>query len=450
MTALDSNSSPVVEPTATCGLDRSLVNAYGESFRYLVLKVRAPKAPENPAAAARLPLDLGLVIDASGSMSGPRLDAARSAVRKLLLALQPDDRVSLVSFADDVIVHAPAVALDEAGRQALSLALDAMGPRGSTDLAAGWLQGCECVAQRMAVAGRLERDHVFLFSDGHANQGIVDPKQLAAHADALRQRGVPTSTIGIGQGYSPVQLQAIAEAGGGRMHDAEQTHEIAEVVLAELGDARDTVLQDVEIDLDLPPGVEAFAFGTARVTPRPFGLRVLLGAMLGSAERTLVVRLRCPAGHLGETLAIGSTLRWKVAATGAIGERALPACVLTFALPHQCVQQPRDLAASTAAAMQWQAWVLHWSMQQNQDGDVEGAQRFVAEQVRHLQRYCEGLPDGRRFVEALRRLLPTLEHRYDVRVAKEMMLASYKRGRGEFDRRTMLRQDADDFLPPQP
>lgn len=447
MTAFQSSSPHVVEPMAAAVLDRSLINAHGESFRYLVVTVRAPKATKT--AGPRLPFDLGLVLDASGSMRGERLDAARSAVRKLLDALQPDDRVSLVSFADDVVVHTPAVALDASGTSTLQLALDALQTRGSTDLAAGWLQGCECVAQRRAKAGRLERDHVFLFSDGHANLGIVDPNLLAGHANALRERGVPTSTIGIGGGYSPVQLQAIAEAGGGRMHDAERPEEIAEIVLAELGDARDTVLQDVELDLDLPPGVEAFAFGTARVRPRPRGLSVLLGAMLGDAERTLVVRLRCPAGHLGETLAVAPTLFWKVAATGDIGNRALPACTLTFALPHQCVQQPRDLAASTAAAMQWQVWVLHWSMQQNQDGDLRGAQLFVAEQLRHLQRYCEGLPEGHRFIDALRRLLPTLERRYDVRVGKEVMLASYKRGRGEFDKRSMMRDDANDFLPPQ-
>lgn len=448
MTASDPSLPPVAEPSATASLDRTLANAYGGSFRYLVVTVKAPEAVA--AKAERQPFDLGLVLDASGSMSGERLDAARAAVRSLLEALTPEDRVSLVSFADDVVVHAPAVALDAAGRARLAFALDTLHTRGSTDLAAGWLQGCECVAQRRAMAGRPERDHVFLFSDGHANRGLVDPSLLAQHADALRQRGVPTSTIGIGQGYSPVQLQAIAEAGGGRMHDAELPHEIAEIVLAELGDARDTVLQDVEIQFDLPPGVEGFAFGTARTTHGPSGITVLLGAMLSKAERTLVVRLRCPGGSLGESLSIQPRLRWKAAATGEAGERALPACTLTFALPHECSAQLRNVGASLVAAAQWQSWVLHRAMQQNQDGDLRGAHQFVSEQVRYLERYCIGLPDGRIFVEALRRLLPTLDRRYDVRVAKEMMLASYKRGRGESDKRTMLRDDADGFLPPAP
>ncbi|MEQ1632725.1 MAG: hypothetical protein ABL997_10160 [Planctomycetota bacterium] len=42
----------------------------------------------------------------------------------------------------------------------------------------------------------------------------------------------------------------------------------------------------------------------------------------------------------------------------------------------------------------------------NQDSDVRCAHQFVAEQLRHLDRCYIRLPDGRRFVEALRRLLP--------------------------------------------
>jgi hypothetical protein len=209
------------------------------------------------------------------------------------------------------------------------------------------------------------------------------------------------------------------------------------------------VIQDLEIDLDLPPGVEAFAFGTARVTPQPHGISVLLGAMLGEAERKLVVRLRCPAGQHGETLAIETKLRWLQTVTSARSELALPACQMTFAKARECGLQARDLATAGIAALQWQAWVLHCALQQNQDGDVRSTRRFVSEQLRHLIRYCQGLPDGHQIDEALRRLLPTLATRYDPRGAKELLLASYKRGRGEIDRRRQRRDAADLFMPPQ-
>ena len=446
MNTNDPASSRPAQPIATAKLDRSLVNASGDSIRYLVIDVTAPQATV-VEGAPKLPLDIALVLDASGSMQGASIEAAREAVRKLLGSLSDDDRVSLVSFADDVITHASSVATDQLGNAQIESEIARLRTRGSTDLAAGWLQGCECVAVRKATAGRIERDHVFLLSDGHANRGIVLPQQLAAHADALRQRGVPSSTIGIGVGYSPTQLQAIAEAGGGRMHDAERPEEIAEIVLAELGDTRNTVLQDVAVHLDLPAGTQAFAFGAAHTTTRYNGVEVLLGSMLAGARRTLVVQLRTPAGHHGSSLEVRASLRWRHVETGEVGGVALPPNELTFAFAHECEMQPRDVVTSLVAVQQWQAWVVHRSMQMNQVGDIQEAYEFVAQQLRHMIRYSRNLPGCEAYIEALNRLLPTLNRRYDMPMAKEMMLSSYKRSRMEQDRRSMQRHVADEFLP---
>ena len=60
------------------------------------------------------------------------------------------------------------------------------------------------------------QNRVIVLSDGHANRGLVEPGELGHHAAELRKRGLYTSTVGIGDNYSPVQLDAIAEHGGGR------------------------------------------------------------------------------------------------------------------------------------------------------------------------------------------------------------------------------------------
>jgi hypothetical protein len=70
---------------------------------------------------------------------------------------------------------------------------------------------------------------------------------LAKHASELRKRGIVTSTVGVGHNYSPTQLQAIAEAGGGRMHDAEEPGDIAQIVMAELNDTLSTVVDHLEL-----------------------------------------------------------------------------------------------------------------------------------------------------------------------------------------------------------
>ena len=90
-------------------------------------------------------------------------------------------------------------------------------------------------------------NHVILLSDGPANRGILDPEILSNYASEMRDRGLYCSTVGIGDNYSMTQLQALAEAGGVRMHDAEHAHEIAEVVLAELWEVRKTHPQNIKV-----------------------------------------------------------------------------------------------------------------------------------------------------------------------------------------------------------
>ena len=55
--------------------DRSLINHKGDSVRYLEVGMEAP-TPGTDSKPERAPLDLALVIDRSGSMSGALLAAA--------------------------------------------------------------------------------------------------------------------------------------------------------------------------------------------------------------------------------------------------------------------------------------------------------------------------------------------------------------------------------------
>ena len=58
--------------------DRTLINPKGNSVRYLEVSMKAPTPPRD-SQPERTPLDLALVIDRSGSMSGAPLAAASGA-----------------------------------------------------------------------------------------------------------------------------------------------------------------------------------------------------------------------------------------------------------------------------------------------------------------------------------------------------------------------------------
>lgn len=437
-------SLPSADPEFRVALDRSLVNVEGRSVRHLVLTVRAPEPPQTDRP--RVPLNIGVVIDASGSMSGRPLDAAKGATLALLESLADTDHLSLVSFADDVIAHAMAVRLDAAGRSTAANAIRPLVTRGSTALFDGWVGGCEAVATRQAAADATERNHVLLLSDGHANRGECRPERLAHHAAELRKRGILTSTVGIGRSYSPIQLQAIAEAGGGRMHDAEEPHEIAEIMLAELHDTLATTVESLEFTLRLPRGVEPEIYGTSPLARDAEGCDILAGSLLGNATRRIVVKLTFPAGALGDTLPIGVGARWKTPHDGREHATELAAVEARFDTAAACLVQPRCRELAKLVAEQWQAHIYHRAMQLNQDGQREAAAAFATRESRYYDRYCSDLPEMRSSVSSVHAFSPTMIHAYDPVTAKEVFLRSHKTSRGEEDRRSRKRAELEELI----
>src|SRR5687768_6063755 len=100
--------------TMSLGFDRRLVWERGKSVRYLIADITAP--PADGAAVKPKGLNLALVIDASGSMQGMPLEAAKSAAIGVIQRLSEADRLSVVTFASDVITHVSSRTVDDAGR----------------------------------------------------------------------------------------------------------------------------------------------------------------------------------------------------------------------------------------------------------------------------------------------------------------------------------------------
>jgi Ca-activated chloride channel family protein len=199
----------------------------GHSTTLCVLaRIQAPAAPAD--APPRHPLHLALVLDRSGSMSGEPLAEAKRCARHIVDSLAPADRAAIFSFDDEIVRVAPLT--PAADKLALGVALAAIESGGSTNLHGGWRAGADELA-----AGLSGDDvhRVILLSDGCANRGETDTETIAAQCKELAQRGVTTSTYGLGRDFNESLMLAMAGAGRGNAYYGQTAADLAEPFAAE-------------------------------------------------------------------------------------------------------------------------------------------------------------------------------------------------------------------------
>jgi Ca-activated chloride channel family protein len=381
------------DPTLFARFDRALFTSDGRDLRHLLVEVTTPRLDEAARGArSREPLHLALVIDVSGSMGGDRLASAVSAAEQIVDGLGEGDRLSLVSFSSDVTTHTSALPMSSGGRESARAILRSLRVRGTTDLAGGWLAGARLLAEAMQSAPR-DRSHVLVLSDGCANRGIVQPEALARHASELFRRGISSSAIGIGEGWSQRQLEAIAEHGGGRLHHAETPDEMAAVLLGELHDTLDVALEDLIIEIDLPEGVDDTEVSAAGAVLREgTRIRCCSGPVLSGLRREVVLHVLMPS------LPVGTELPFTVRVRGARGEGRAPweaqATATLTADTAAAVRAARtDEHVVERAARAWHAVSIRRLVAWNRKRLHTDAHNYWIAQLDPFEQLCEGRPE---------------------------------------------------------
>ena len=414
------------------GLDRGLAWREGGSVRYLVADLAAHGMRGGQDAPP--PLDLALAIDVSSSMSGEKIDAARRTAAAVAEALTADDRLTLVAFASGAELLLDALPMDEAGHAAAAAAIARLRPSGQTNLFEGWLLAAERVATAMQVAPKASH-RIVLLSDGRANEGVTARSELTRHAGELLARGIITTAVGIGDGYDEELLGGMAEAGGGRLHDAGAASEIAEVVLGELREGRHALLERAVLRLTVPGSIRAEPVGAWSSTALPGAIEIRAGMLLPGRPKRVVFRLHCPKGDHGTTLLLGVSA-WGALPDGAGIAEACPAeTQLILVRGRENDAQSRDIDRSLAVLQAWQAEVLRRVVQMNRDGDRRAARYYLERELRWMERFAQGVPGAEPLLAELVLVLRRVGEDWDERTRKAVYTASRQRSRGEVDLR---------------
>ncbi len=236
----------------------------------------------------RQALNLGFVIDRSGSMSGQKIEFARQAACYAVQQLQLSDRVSITVFDDQVetlVSSTPAIE-----KSSITRKIEGIQPGGSTALHAGWLQGGVQVSQFLNPE---QINRVLLLSDGLANVGETNPDTIATDVHGLAKRGVSTSTMGVGNDYSEDLLEAIARSGDGNYYYIESPQQLPDIFQTELQGLMATVGHTVSLGIDPQVGIEVVdVFNDLDVNRN--GRYQLPNLVVGNSIE-VVMRLKVPA-----------------------------------------------------------------------------------------------------------------------------------------------------------
>jgi Ca-activated chloride channel homolog len=106
--------------------------ANGAATIYLMLKIIQPKIALD---TNRLPLNISFVLDRSGSMQGPKLGYTKQAMQFALRNLDSTDRVSLVTFDNQVELPIPSTTAEN--KDQLAQLVEAIYTGGSTNQSGG-------------------------------------------------------------------------------------------------------------------------------------------------------------------------------------------------------------------------------------------------------------------------------------------------------------------------
>jgi len=187
--------------------------------------------------------NLVFLIDVFGSMDSPdRLPLVQQAFILLTEQLNPNDRVSIVTYASGVSVRLDGATGDEIRR--ICGIIEDLSAGGSTSGAGGIQKAYELATKYFKADGN---NRVILATDGDFNVGISSQKELEEFISTKRKTGVYLSVLGFGMGnLKNNKMETLANCGNGNFAYIDTINEARKVFIEEAGGTLKTVAKDAK------------------------------------------------------------------------------------------------------------------------------------------------------------------------------------------------------------
>jgi Ca-activated chloride channel family protein len=242
----------------------------------------------------RSPVNLAIVLDKSGSMSGDKLRRAKDAAIASIDRLAADDIVSVIAYDHTVEVLVPATKVSD--RAVIRAAIERLTAGGNTALFAGVSKGA---AEVRKFLDRQRVNRIILLSDGQANSGPSSPADLGNLGASLIKEGISVTTLGLGLDYNEDLMSALARKSDGNNYFIENSTDLASKFAFEFDDVMSVVAQEVTVRITCPPGIRPVRVLGREADITGQTVTAYLNQVYGEQEKYLLLEVEIPAGGDG-------------------------------------------------------------------------------------------------------------------------------------------------------
>ncbi|MCW5212711.1 VWA domain-containing protein [Desulfobulbus sp. TB] len=295
----------------------------------------------------RLPLNLALVIDTSGSMRDEnKLVSVKQAAIALVNRLRPEDRLAIISYSNQARVVLPSspVRMEQEARWLIqSLRAD-----GGTNLGAGLIEGYH---QLREFASSRTINRVLLLSDGKANVGITSSAELSRMVLQEADAGISLSTFGVGLDFNEDLMAALSESGRGMYYFIDRPESMEAILAKEFHSVEQLVATDIQVAITLAPDlrIEQVFANTFTVTGNTVSVR--FGDLAAGERRRMQIRFQ-PRQREAGTVNDAAKVQVSYATPGGKGTGSLSQHIdLAYVKSRQVSEEQQDKKVAERSAV---------------------------------------------------------------------------------------------------
>jgi len=242
----------------------------------------------------RTPVNVAIVLDKSGSMTGEKLRKAKEAALTSIGRLGPNDIVSVIAYDDAVNVLIPATKMSDP--LVLRAAIERLSAGGNTALFAGV---SKAAAEVRKFLDRQRVNRIILLSDGQANVGPSSPTDLGNLGASLIKEGISVTTLGLGLDYNEDLMTQLARKSDGNHYFIENSADLARQFGYEFDDVLSVVAQEVTVRITCAEGVRPIRVLGREADITGQTVTTYLNQVYGKQEKYVLLEVEVPAERDG-------------------------------------------------------------------------------------------------------------------------------------------------------